>query len=414
MVGSALIGCACVLPALLPVLLRAVAWVVPLFLGAEGRLAVRQLMRQRARTGLTVGVLFAALTACLSFGTSFLNNLRDIDVWFAQTIDTPYLVRAVQPDPAVIVTPAPLPAFAVEEIRRLPGCASALKVSFHATRIQEQAALILAREFSADTPLPLSLHAGEPADVLAALARGETVVGSALAARLRVGVGDSITLPGRHGPHRVRIGGIAKEYTVGGMALYLDWEQASRLVGIEHPHALAVTPRPGEEEAFESALTGYCARQGLLLQHNIDFAALIYRVVRGVRVLVVGMVALIFLVAGLGVINTLTTNILDQTRELGILRALGMKRQQLGKLILAQALVLAVVSCLSGTPAGVLLSYLMNLATPGLLGHHVPFRIHTWYVIVCVLGLSVLAVLAALVPARRAARLAVIDALRYE
>jgi putative ABC transport system permease protein len=128
----------------------------------------------------------------------------------------------------------------------------------------------------------------------------------------------------------------------------------------------------------------------------------------------VGLVALVALVAAVGVVNTLATNVLDQTRELGVLRAVGMKRRHVGRLVLAQALTLGLLCSVPGVPAGVLLSYLMNWTTPGLLGHHIPFQVNWWLVAACLAGVFLLACVAALLPARRAARLAVIDALRYE
>src|SRR5262249_28057316 len=110
-----------------------------------------------------------------------------------------------------------------------------------------------------------------------------------------------------------------------------------------------------------------------------------------------------------------TTNVLDQTRELGVLRALGMRRGQMRKLVLTQALTLALVSCLAGVPAGGLLALLMNWAAPGLLGAEIPFRVGWWFLLAAgVVGGGRVALLAAAVPARRAAHLAVLDALRYE
>ena len=91
-----------------------------------------------------------------------------------------------------------------------------------------------------------------------------------------------------------------------------------------------------------------------------------------------------------------------------------MGRGQVHKVVLSQAAVLALVSCLAGAPVGVLLAYLMNRATPGLLGHIVPFHVEVWFTLVCVAGVVLLASLAALLPARRAARLSVIESLRYE
>src|SRR5262249_35812530 len=149
-----------------------------------------------------------AVTASVAFGMSFVNNLRDLDVWFARTIDSDFFVRAVPPDPVAIVTPAPLPPSAAGDVRGLPGCAWVGKFRFVPTHVDGLAALLVAREVPDAGPLPLILHQGDPDEVRAALARGEVVLGSALARRLGVAAGDEITLPTRGGPRRVRVAGI--------------------------------------------------------------------------------------------------------------------------------------------------------------------------------------------------------------
>ncbi|MFO0845471.1 MAG: ABC transporter permease [Gemmataceae bacterium] len=413
MAGAGLVGLACLLPPLLPAILRAAGWVVPAGFGVEGRLAVRHLQRQRGRTGLTVSVLFAAVTAGVAFGMSFLVNLRDIDRWYGGTVDADFLVRAVAPDPGMVVLPAPLPAGTADEVRQLPGCDQVARFRFRPTRIRGLDALVFVREFPARGALPLTLEGADPARVREALARGEAVLGTALASRLGVGVGEEIEVPGRGGPRRLRVAALAKEYTTGGLVCCLDWNAARGWLG-EDVSGLAVTARQGEEEEFGADLADYCARAGLLLQRNSEFAATIDRVVAGVRWFVVCMVGLVVLVAAVGVVNTLTANVLDQTRELGVLRALGMKGGQLRKTVIAQAVTLALASGLPGAPAGLLMAYLMNRATAGLFGHVIPFHVEYGFVAACLVGVVVLAVLASLPPAARAARLAVTDALRYE
>src|SRR5262249_25169899 len=128
----------------------------------------------------------------------------------------------------------------------------------------------------------------------------------------------------------------------------------------------------------------------------------------------VGLVGLVCLVAALGVVNTLTTNVLDQTRELGVLRALGLRRGQVARLVLSQAALLAAVSAVPGVLAGVVLAYLMNRSAPPLTGQVVEFHVEGWFTAGCLAGAALLAGLAALLPARRAARLRVAQALQYE
>ena len=84
-----------------------------------------------------------------------------------------------------------------------------------------------------------------------------------------------------------------------------------------------------------------------------------------------GMVVLLLLVAAFGVANTLTMNVLEQTRELGLLRIIAMTRDQVRKTIFAQALMIGLLALIPGIIAGFGIAYLINLATLPVIGHPV-------------------------------------------
>ncbi len=127
------------------------------------------------------------------------------------------------------------------------------------------------------------------------------------------------------------------------------------------------------------------------------------------------LIVLVFVVvAALGIVNTLTMNVHEQTRELGVLRAIGLKRGQLRKLVLAQAAGLGLVSVLPGIALGIVLAWLMNLATYSFSGHRIDFILRGGFMAGCAGVALLIALLSALLPARRAARLRIIEALHYE
>jgi putative ABC transport system permease protein len=107
-------------------------------------------------------------------------------------------------------------------------------------------------------------------------------------------------------------------------------------------------------------------------------------------------------------------NVLEQTREIGILRAVAMTRRQVRRLIVAQALALGVVGLLPGCVLGALTAWVMNVAGRAMLGQPIPFHLEPGFVAGCVVAGFAITLLAALLPARRAARLPVIQALQYE
>ena len=93
---------------------------------------------------------------------------------------------------------------------------------------------------------------------------------------------------------------------------------------------------------------------------------------------------------------------------------MGLQRRRIRRLVLAHALIIAVVSAVPGTAIGLSLAYLLNLVSHVLLAQAVPFRIDFVLVASCLVVSTVITAIAALLPATRAARLKIVQALQYE
>ena len=174
-----------------------------------------------------------------------------------------------------------------------------------------------------------------------------------------------------------------------------------------------VAAKPGQARALGTALETR-QRDGLLLQSLAELKTFIDDMISGVLGFLWLLIAMVFVVASLGIVNTLTMNVLEQTREIGLLRAVAMTRGQVRKMILAQALSVGVISLVPGALAGIAIAFLSNRATYWLLGQQVEFRIDPVLVVGSFAVALVIAVLAAYLPARRATRLEVVRALQYE
>jgi putative ABC transport system permease protein len=410
---ATLTGAVLALPLIFDPLLAAVKMLLRPALGTEGRLAVRQLERHRGRTALTVAVLFIAVATTVGFGQALRNNIHDAYHWYERTILADFLVRGAMPDRSILL-PAAVPEKTRGGLAALDGVGHVDMVHFVRGRAEGRPVLVLARTFDAGHPLRMDLSEGEEDDVRRGLAAGGVVIGLGLSQSVRRGIGDDITLQTPDGPRALRVVGIVNEYTVGGMALYMEWGQAQRLLRFRGAHAFEVASRPGQAAALGATLRRFCADEGLMLQTNAELLRMIDEAMYGVVGFLWVVIALMLVVASLGVVNTLMMNVLEQTRELGVLRAIGMKRGQVGRLVLAQALAVGVLSLVPGVALGILLTYLMNLASTALIGHPVPFRVEPPFLLGCAAVALAAALLAAWWPARRAARLQVIRALQYE
>jgi putative ABC transport system permease protein len=115
----------------------------------------------------------------------------------------------------------------------------------------------------------------------------------------------------------------------------------------------------------------------------------------------------------LGVINTLAMSVLERTREIGVLRALGASRWQVRSTMLDESLMITLAGSLIGVAIGTLIGAIWlrgaSSVLPGM-----TFHFPTGVAIGIAIAAVFLGVLAAVLPARRAARLKVIAALTYE
>jgi putative ABC transport system permease protein len=133
--------------------------------------------------------------------------------------------------------------------------------------------------------------------------------------------------------------------------------------------------------------------------------------VNSILVLFYALLAMTVLMALLGIINTLTLSIHERTRELGILRAVGMTRRQTRALIRDESLLTAAVGTVVGIVLGLVLAWIVTRA---LSDEGIAFSV-PWAQVGLVLVVGLLAgALAAIAPAARAARLDVLAAIAHE
>ena len=121
------------------------------------------------------------------------------------------------------------------------------------------------------------------------------------------------------------------------------------------------------------------------------------------------LLSLSIIVSLFGIVNTLVLTVFERTRELGMLRAVGMTRRQLRSMIRHESVVTALIGAALGIPVGIVLALMVGQAI-----EYPVFTIPVGTLVVFVLAAILAGLLAAVFPARRAARLNVLEALQYE
>jgi putative ABC transport system permease protein len=127
--------------------------------------------------------------------------------------------------------------------------------------------------------------------------------------------------------------------------------------------------------------------------------------------------ALGFLIVGIsmiGLVNTMTANVLERTREIGVLRCIGARRRDLRRIFESEGLAVALIGWLVGIPVGYVIFRLMLRATSSVMNLDLVATFPARNVAIALAGTIVLAAVVMAMPLRRAIRLRPGDALRYQ
>jgi len=127
-----------------------------------------------------------------------------------------------------------------------------------------------------------------------------------------------------------------------------------------------------------------------------------------------GIASISLIVAGVGIANTMFTSVLERTREIGIMKAIGATNYNIMEIFLIESALLGFIGGIIGCVFGFIFSKIVNVIAAGMLP--VEFKtVVTWEMILLGLGFSVVVgVISGLYPARKAAKLQPVEALRYE
>jgi putative ABC transport system permease protein len=408
-----LIGIVMMSPLIMEPLIRVGAAILSPVLKLEGRLAVLQLLRHRTRTTLTAGVLFVAGATGVGISYSILDNVDDVRQWYRQVIIGDFFVRAMRPDLASGAS-ADLPTELGEALKGIPTIATLESATMVESRVGETKVVVVARDFVDPAPPAFDLVSGDRAALRGQLLGGQIVVASVLATRLNLKLGDEVPLETARGRTRLQVCGVANEYMMGGYAIYIYRPLAQELLGVEGVDGYAIRATPGSREALRKQLQELCDQHGVLLHSLADVVDEIEFTIRGIVWCLWGLIALGFVIGAFGVVNTLTMNVIEQTRELGLLRIVAMTRGQARRTILTQALLIGLVGLAPGIVGGIVTAFVINIATLQTIGHHVQFGFRPWLLAGAFSGAMIITVVAAWIPARRAARLDLVQALHCE
>jgi putative ABC transport system permease protein len=369
-------------------------------LGMSGRLGRENSMRSPRRTAQTASALMVGLalvSAIAVFGASLSRSAtQSIDQALSADI---IISNASSNGSGSFSTSVPKIASAV------PGVTASSTVyggQFEVRGDIESLRALSTRNLS-DT-VNLNMASGSPA----ALATGDLLIDTTTANSDHLVVGDTVPVKfALTGSGRMRIGGIFQTNSLIGS--YLVGENFF-LFHFRDPLPGAVLLRTdgsaGVQQAVAHALAGF---PNVQVQSRAQFEQSQSNQVNQLLGLVYALLGLAVIIALIGIVNTLMLSVFERTHEIGLLRAVGMRRRQVRAMIRSESVILALFGAIIGVVVGtgLGLALVSSLHSQGITSTVVPW---TSLVVFLILA-ALLGLLAASWPARRAARLDVLAAI---
>ena len=202
----------------------------------------------------------------------------------------------------------------------------------------------------------------------AALARGELLIDSTTAKSKHLSVGDTLPVTfAQTGSSAVHIGGIYQANALIGSYLVSAGFFTSHFSS--QPPAALLLQTNGSGAVNDAVTSALAAYPNVQVQTRAQFEQAQAASVNQLLGLVYALLALAVLIALIGIVNTLMLSVFERTREIGLLRAVGMKRRQVRTMIRSEAVILAIfgaiIGIIVGTGMGVALVVFAETA-----GHH--------------------------------------------
>ncbi|MEU7721063.1 ABC transporter permease [Streptomyces tibetensis] len=400
-------------PLLVRPVIRVLGAAFPALFGPIGRMSQRNALRNPRRTGATAAALMVGIALVGGMSVASESMTASFDRQIDTTLGADFVVQNTNFQP--------FPQEVTDKVRRTEGVGLVVRGRFtpvavrlpDGDRVETTAAGYDPR---LDEVADITYVQGDSA---AALARGHLAMDRDFARDHGVRVGSvlPVEFPGGRSAE-LTVGALTDQDAAEGFGtqggLFFGLGTLERYAPGGRDSALYVNGSPGTSDDdlrahLEQTLDPYPQVQ---VRDLADYKQLVHDQIAVLLYLVYALLGLAIIIAVLGVVNTLALSVVERTREIGLLRAIGLARRQLRRMIRLESVVIAVFGAVLGLALGLVWGVCMQrvLALQGMTVLAIP-----WVTIVLVVaGSAVVGVVAALLPALRASRMNVLAAIAHE
>jgi len=415
---SFLLGLVLVAPALVKPIATAFGALVALAFARQGTgtLAQGNLTRQPSRAAVTASATMIGLAIIVAVGgltTSLAGNFLGI---LRKSLGSDYLL--LPPSIGVWQSNVGAKQDLADQLRQVRGVGAVSTMRYAGSTLNGQAVSLLGIDPATYPQVAgLNFQAGDPDTAYAALSEGRALIANGpFAAAVGLQVGDLVTLSTPQGQRPYRVVAIAGDYLNAKiMTAYLSQASLREDFRKTEDIFIQVNLAPGADPAaVEPALKKIAARYP---QFSLVSGRAYYeenkRLFDAAFAVYYALFFVLTMPSLIAILNTLAIGVIERTREIGMLRAIGAAQKQVRRMILAEALLLAATGTAFGLLAGLYLGYVMVSAL-GSGGYPVTYSFPLAGLLAAIAVGLLFGVIAAIIPARQATRMEIVKALRYE
>ncbi|MEW6648683.1 MAG: FtsX-like permease family protein [Chloroflexota bacterium] len=409
-------GLVLISPALVQPLASLLSRMLAFLLAREGQLAQGNVARQPGRSAITASTVMISLAIIVAAGGMITSVNHGLTQYIQRSLGADFLIMP----PAMVLGSGNLGASPqlAADVAAAPEIEAVSSLRIGKTAVNGEALQLIGID-----PLVfprvsgLIFSAGDEQTAYAELGQSRAVIVNGIYA-LQAGVktGDTLSLLTPNGEQTYRVAGIGVDFLNAKLATaYISQANLERDFNIASDVLLMANAKPGADldaarQSLQSLLAAY---PNFSLTDAASFRADTLKGSQAGFLLMYFLILALALPSLLGMINTLAINVIERTREIGLLRAIGSTRRQVRRMIRAESLLLASIGTAFGLISGVWLGkVLIDALTVG--GFPMPYSFPYAGILLGIAGGILLGVLAASLPARQAVKMEIIRALRYE
>ena len=413
-----IIGLILIAPALVSPIAALFGWLAGLIFARQGiaQLAEGNLSRQPTRAAVTASTTMIGLAILVTITSLITSAAIGFERVLRKSLGSDYIL--VPPSVAIWGTNVGSSPNLAKELGAVNGVSVVSSLRFAPALVNDTASSLMGIDPATYAQVSgLTFSAGDEVSAYAALTTPRTVIlNPILATTTSAQVGDDVRLLTPNGEKLYKVVAIGGDYLNAKInTAYVSQADIAADFGRTEDVLLQLNlSKTADTAAAETAIKAVVAQypQYRLISGRafIDENMAIFDVAFSAMYAILIFLAIPSLIA---MLNTLAIGVIERTREIGMLRAVGATRKQVRTTILVEALILAAIGTAFGILAGVYLGY-TTVETMHLSGFPVEYVFPASGVLITVAAGLIFGVLAAIIPARQAARLDVVQALHYE